>query len=99
MVCGMSDAFPELTVEELTADRKGAMKIGPFGSQLRKEEMVELGVKVFGQENVIADDWTLGDRRISHSKYHTLSSCELEPGDIVVSMMGTAGKCATFPAK
>lgn len=74
------------------------MKIGPFGSQLRREEMVERGVKVYGQENVIANDWTLGDRRISSSKHSALSSCELEPGDVVISMMGTAGKCAIFPA-
>lgn len=94
----MSEAFPELAIDELTADRKGAMKIGPFGSQLRKEEMVEHGVKVYGQENVIADDWTAGERRISLSKFQALSSCELEPGDLVVSMMGTAGKCAVFPA-
>lgn len=73
------------------------MKIGPFGSQLRKEEMVEHGLKVYGQENVISDDWTLGERRISLSKFRALSSCELEPGDLVVSMMGTAGKCAVFP--
>jgi type I restriction enzyme, S subunit len=94
----MSEAFPKLSVDELTAARKGAMKIGPFGSQLRKEEMVEHGVKVYGQENVISDDWTLGGRRISPSKFRALSSCELEPGDLVVSMMGTAGKCAVFSA-
>lgn len=93
----MSKPFEEATVEVLLADRTGAMKIGPFGSQLRKEEMVERGVKVYGQENVIANDWSLGDRRIPHSKFRSLSSCELEPGDIVVSMMGTAGKCAIFP--
>ena len=94
----MSEAFPEFPVDELTAARKGAMKIGPFGSQLRKEEMVEHGVKVYGQENVIADDWTVGERRISASKFRALSSCELRPGDLVVSMMGTVGKCAVFPA-
>ena len=94
----MSNAFPEFSVDELTATHKGAMKIGPFGSQLRKEEMVEHGVKVYGQENVISDDWMVGERRISPSKFRALSSCELEPGDLVVSMMGTAGKCAVFPA-
>lgn len=94
----MSDVFPELTVQALTSTRKGAMKIGPFGSQLRKEEMVECGVKVYGQENVISNDWTVGERRIAQSKFRALSSCELEPGDLVVSMMGTAGKCAVFPA-
>jgi type I restriction enzyme S subunit len=93
----MSDVFADFTVDALTATQKGAMKIGPFGSQLRKEEMVAHGVKVYGQENVISSDWAVGERRISPSKFRALSSCELESGDIVVSMMGTAGKCAVFP--
>ncbi|MFC1791051.1 restriction endonuclease subunit S [Gemmatimonadota bacterium] len=89
--------FPLTTIEELAAPTKGSIKIGPFGSQLRKEEMVSDGVKVYGQENVISGGWGEGDRRVSRSKYLALRSCELVPGDLVLTMMGTVGRCAIFP--
>ena len=93
----MPKPFKYWKVEDLAGHWKGAIKIGPFGSQLRKEEMVEIGRKVYGQENVIAEDWSLGERRITESKFRSLQSCELQPGDVVVSMMGTVGKCSIFP--
>ena len=93
----MSEPFRHVTVESLAGPWKGSIKIGPFGSQLKREDMVERGNKVYGQENVIADDWSVGDRRVSDAKFNTLRSCELHPGDVVLSMMGTVGKCAVFP--
>jgi type I restriction enzyme S subunit len=41
--------FPSISIEALAADHRGAIKIGPFGSQLKKEEMVQDGIKVYGQ--------------------------------------------------
>jgi type I restriction enzyme S subunit len=76
----------------------GAIKIGPFGSQLRKEEMKTEGIKVYGQENIILPDWRAGERRIRKSKFAALSSCELKAGDVVLTMMGTIGRCGVFPA-
>lgn len=93
----MSEPFRHLTVEALAGPWKGSIKIGPFGSQLKREDMVEHGRKVYGQENVIAIDWSAGDRRVSDAKFNALRSCELHPGDVVLSMMGTVGKCAVFP--
>lgn len=92
-----SHVFPSISVEAASLAQKGAIKIGPFGSQLRKEDMVSDGIKVYGQENVISGDWSLGERRVSRSKYLSLSSCELKAGDIVLTMMGTIGRCGTFP--
>ena len=97
MAASPRPGFEELKIEEVLADRPGAIKIGPFGSQLRQEEMVADGRKVYGQENVIAGDWSLGERRISASKFSALSSCRLEAGDLVLTMMGTIGKCGVFP--
>ncbi|WP_457356055.1 restriction endonuclease subunit S [Roseateles sp. P5_D6] len=93
----MSESFRHATVESLAGPWKGSIKIGPFGSQLKREDMVEHGQKVYGQENVIANDWLAGDRRVSSAKFNALRSCELHPGDVVLSMMGTVGKCAVFP--
>jgi len=90
--------FPWATIEEIAAPRLGAIKIGPFGSQLKKEELSQQGYKVYGQENVIADDFSIGDRHVDVHKFAQLQSCRLSPGDIVLTMMGTVGHCAVFPA-
>jgi type I restriction enzyme S subunit len=94
----MDDTFPTQSIAEVIGDWRGAMKIGPFGSALPRREMVGTGVKVYGQENLINQDWSIGDRRVSYEKYLSLQSCELETGDVVISMMGSLGHCEVFPA-
>lgn len=96
--------FPEFTddweqrkVTELLKNSSSAMKIGPFGSALKKEYFVEEGVKVYAQENAFTGDFSIGDYYITEDKYKELKSCELYPGDLVISMMGTIGACAIFP--
>ena len=84
-------------IEDLTKDKKGAIKIGPFGSALSKKEMVSKGIKVFGQENVYRKNFSIGSYYITDEKYASLKSCTLEQGDVVVSMMGTVGASAIFP--
>ena len=74
------------------------IKIGPFGSQLKKETLVSYGqYKVYGQENVYENDFSLGDRYLEKEHFDKLSSCEIIPGDFVMSTMGTIGKCAIVP--
>jgi type I restriction enzyme, S subunit len=90
--------YPIATIEEIAAPDLGAIKIGPFGSQLKKDELSDQGYKVYGQENVIARDFSLGNRRVSVSKFDQLKSCRLFPGDVVVTMMGTIGRCAVVPS-
>ena len=83
--------------EGILKPAKGAMKIGPFGSALKKEFYTETGVKVYAQENIFQEDFTIGNYYISEERYQTLKGCKLEPGDLVISMMGTIGACAIFP--
>lgn len=74
------------------------IKIGPFGSQLKKETLIPYGqYKVYGQENVYEKDFSLGDRYLEKEHFDKLSSCEIVPGDFVMSTMGTIGKCAIVP--
>lgn len=74
------------------------IKIGPFGSQLKKETLISYGqYKVYGQENVYEKDFSLGDRYLEKEHFDKLSSCEIVPGDFVMSTMGTIGKCAIVP--
>ncbi len=91
------DIWKLVTISEIVKKEKGSVKFGPFGSQLKKEELSKSGIKVYGQENLINKNWHLGERRINLKKYEQLKSCELIPGDFVISMMGTIGKCSIFP--
>lgn len=74
------------------------IKIGPFGSALKSEMLVEKGYKVYGQENLIKDDFSLGQRFISEKKYNELSVYEISQNDVLISMMGTVGKCKVVPS-
>ena len=92
-----SNDWEQRKVPELLKNSSSAMKIGPFGSALKKEYFVEEGVKVYAQENVFTGDFSIGSYYITEDKYKELQSCELYPGDLVISMMGTIGACAIFP--
>lgn len=92
--------FPEwenLNTLDLLKDEKGSIKIGPFGSALKKECFVTKGKKVFAQENVFRNDFKCGKQYVTEEKYNELIGCKLETGDIVISTMGTVGACAIFP--
>ena len=73
------------------------IKIGPFGSQLKLEHLSLSGYKVFGQRNVIDQNFTHGEKFVSREKFNELSACALLPNDLVVTMMGTSGRCAVVP--
>lgn len=94
---GYQEDWEQRKVTELLKNSSSAMKIGPFGSALKKEYFVEEGIKVYAQENAFTGDFSMGDYFITEDKYKELKSCELYPGDLVISMMGTIGACAIFP--
>ena len=73
------------------------VKAGPFGSSLTKDQYVPLGFKVYGQEQVIRGDHLFGDYFISAGKYRELESCAVRPGDVLLSLVGTAGKLLEVP--
>jgi type I restriction enzyme S subunit len=75
------------------------IKIGPFGSQLKKEYLLDNGpYRVYGQENVYACNFSIGNRFLSRERFAQLQSCEIKEGDFLISTMGTIGKCAIVPA-
>lgn len=91
------ESWEVVNVETFIQNKKGAMKIGPFGSALKKDTLVAKGIKVYGQENIFARDMSFGDRYITPEHFQSLKSCELFPGDFIISMMGTIGKCMVVP--
>jgi type I restriction enzyme S subunit len=70
---------------------------GPYGSSLTKSMYKVSGVRVYGQQQVIADDFSVGDYYISEEKFESMQRYEVFPNDILISVMGTVGKVAIVP--
>lgn len=90
--------FRKVTIGSLANTEPGSFKIGPFGSSLKKEELVERGVAVAGIENVLPNKFVPQFRRfITEQKFRQLFQYEIKPNDILVTTMGTIGRAAVFP--
>ena len=76
---------------------RGAIKAGPFGSQLKNTEMMVGDIKVYNQRSVIDHDFTVGHNYISVQKFEELRAFEVFPNDILITTRGTIGKCAIIP--
>ncbi|SHF14955.1 type I restriction enzyme, S subunit [Desulforamulus putei DSM 12395] len=84
-------------IKHLLVSKKDAIKPGPFGSQLKSEEMKEGEIKVYNQRNVLDNDFINGDNYTSYEKYKELRAFTVYPGDILVTTRGTIGKVGILP--
>jgi type I restriction enzyme S subunit len=71
---------------------------GPYGSSLTKDMYVASGYRVYGQQQVIPNDFCIGDYYISHEKFDEMSRYRVLPDDVLISVMGTIGRAAVVPA-
>jgi type I restriction enzyme S subunit len=76
---------------------KDGIKAGPFGSSIKKDSYSETGVRVYGQEQVIVDNYRIGNYRISEKKFQEMKAYAVQPDDILISLVGTFGKVSIVP--
>jgi type I restriction enzyme S subunit len=87
------------TLEALLAPVPNNIRSGPFGSALLKHELVEEGIPFLGIDNIHVERFSADFQRfVSERKFRELARYRVRPGDVVITIMGTVGRCCVVPA-
>ena len=88
--------FP--TIDEVVSSEKGSIRIGPFGSALKKAEFRDSGIRVLGIDHVHPNKLTwVKPKYIPLEKYEELTQYTVSAGDVLVTNMGTVGRTCFVP--
>ena len=93
----MFEGWTKHRIDELGNGRRPVLKAGPFGSSITKSTYQVSGYKVYGQQEVVAKDLDAESYFVSISTFNKHRSCAVEPGDILMTMMGTIGRVYRVP--
>ena len=87
-------------IKQICKNEKYAIKTGPFGTQLKGQELQPEGdVVVYNQRNVIDNNFDKVQFYVTKEKAKSLSSFYTKPGDILVTSRGTIGRAAILAGK
>jgi type I restriction enzyme S subunit len=84
-----------LKLKHICAEKDG-IQMGPFGGMLLDLSPEDTGFRVYGQQNTIAGDFTLGDRWIKAHRFSSLERYWLTVGDIVLTRKGSLGNARSI---
>jgi type I restriction enzyme S subunit len=86
--------FPVRKLSEFYINPKEGTKCGPFGSALKRDELVDSGIPVWNMDNIDPSGRMLLPFRmwITKEKYEELATYSVIDGDIIISRAGTVGK-------
>ncbi len=85
---------------QVAEKEKGAIKCGPFGSQLLISEFVDEGIPVYGIDNVQKNEFIWAKPKfITENKYQQLKAFSIKSGDVLISRTGTVGRTCIAPSK
>lgn len=85
-------------IKQICRSEKYAIKTGPFGSQLKGEDLKETGdIRVYNQRNVIDNNFSEVSSFVTSEKAKDLDSFYTLPNDLLVTSRGTIGKSAILP--
>ena len=81
-------------------NEKSSIRMGPFGSSLKKHELLDSGkIKTIWIENIVNDKFVWKYQKfITEEKYVQLEGFTIKPNDLLITMMGTLGKIAIVPS-
>lgn len=96
-MAGMLKDWTFRRLDELGDKKRPVLKAGPFGSAVTKDSYVEVGFKVYGQQEVVSGNVNAERYYISSKAFSDLKSCAVEAGDILITMMGTVGRLLVVP--
>jgi type I restriction enzyme S subunit len=88
-----------LSLEALLAPVPNALRSGPFGSALLKQELKESGIPLLGIDNVLVEEFVPNYTRfVDNDKFLELNRYTIRPLDVMITIMGTVGRCCVAPA-
>lgn len=73
---------------------KGNIRVGPFGSAIKNEDIQDDGYCIYNQKSVLVNDFTSFDSYINYKKFEELKSFCVLPADMLITTRGTIGKIA-----